>query len=124
MYSFHRPETLKEWLSQSASLRERLHHIPPLNPNHVPAQELKLRDCPKTAIVNLEESIKADRPRALIQMATGAGKTYTAITSIYRLLKHAHGKRILFLVNTKNLGEQAETACRRFFPGARRCPRR
>ena len=41
-------------------------------------------------------------------MATGAGKTYTAITSNYRLLKFAKAKRILFLVDTKNLGEQAE----------------
>lgn len=41
-------------------------------------------------------------------MVTGAGKTYTAITSIYRILKHTKGKRILFLVDTKNLGEQAE----------------
>lgn len=59
---------------------------------------------------------KADRPRALIQMATGAGKTYTAITSIYRLLKHARGKRILFLVDTKNLGEQAEQEMMSYVP--------
>jgi type I restriction enzyme R subunit len=41
-------------------------------------------------------------------MATGSGKTFTAITSIYRLLKFADAKRVLFLVDTKNLGEQAE----------------
>ncbi len=116
VFSFHRPETLKEWLNQGNSLRARLHHIPPLNPNHLPAKELRLRDCQETAIINLEESFKADRPRALIQMATGAGKTYTAITSIYRLLKHAHGKRILFLVDTKNLGEQAEQEIMSYVP--------
>ncbi len=116
VFSFHRPETLKEWLSQSASLRERLHHIPPLNPNHLPAKELRLRDCQEIAITNLEESFKADRPRALIQMATGAGKTYMAITSIYRLLKFAQGKRILFLVDTKNLGEQAEQEMMSYVP--------
>ncbi len=116
VFCFHRPETLKEWLAQGASLRERLHHIPPLNPNHLPAKELRLRDCQETAITNLEESFKADRPRALIQMATGAGKTYTAITSIYRLLKHARGKRILFLVDTKNLGEQAEQEMMSYVP--------
>ncbi|NNM68381.1 MAG: DEAD/DEAH box helicase family protein [Gallionella sp.] len=116
VFSFHRPETLKEWLSQGPSLRESLHHIPPLNPNHLPAKELRLRDCQEIAITNLEESFKADRPRALIQMATGAGKTYTAITSIYRLLKYAHGKRILFLVDTKNLGEQAEQEMMSFVP--------
>ncbi|MDP2029895.1 MAG: type I restriction-modification enzyme R subunit C-terminal domain-containing protein [Thiobacillus sp.] len=116
VFSFHRPETLKEWLAQGDSLRERLQHIPTLNPNHLPAKELRLRDCQETAITNLEASFKADRPRALIQMATGAGKTYTAITSIYRLLKHAHGKRILFLVDTKNLGEQAEQEMMSYVP--------
>ncbi len=116
VFSFHRPETLKEWLVQGDSLRARLRHIPPLNPNHLPAKELRLRDCQETAIANLEESFKDDRPRALIQMATGAGKTYTAITSIYRLLKHAHGKRILFLVDTKNLGEQAEQEMMSYVP--------
>ncbi|MFM0658613.1 type I restriction endonuclease subunit R [Paraburkholderia sediminicola] len=116
VFNFHRPETLKEWLSQGASLRKRLQTIPALNPNHLPAQELHLRDCQEIAITNLEESFKADRPRALIQMATGAGKTYTAITSIYRLLNHAGGKRILFLVDTKNLGEQAEQEMMSYVP--------
>jgi type I restriction enzyme, R subunit len=67
-----------------------------------------LRDCQVVAIRNLEKSFKESRPRALIQMATGSGKTYTAITSIYRLLKFSGAKRILFLVDTRNLGEQAE----------------
>ncbi len=116
VFSFHRPETLREWLPQTDSLRARLHHIPPLNPDKRPAQELRLRDCQETAIANLEASFKADRPRALIQMATGAGKTYTAITSIYRLLKYAQGKRILFLVDTKNLGEQAEQEMMSYVP--------
>ncbi|BDD92410.1 type III restriction endonuclease subunit R [Pandoraea sp. NE5] len=116
VFSFHRPETVKQWLSQGGSLRRRLQTIPALNPNHLPAQELHLRDCQEIAITNLEESFKADRPRALIQMATGAGKTYTAITSIYRLLKYAEGKRILFLVDTKNLGEQAEQEMMSYVP--------
>ncbi|MHB1176646.1 MAG: DEAD/DEAH box helicase family protein [Sulfuriferula sp.] len=87
-----------------------------LNTNHLPANELRLRDCQEAAITKLETSFKAGRPRALIQMATGAGKTYTAITAIYRLLKHAHGKRILFLVDTKNLGEQAEQEMMSYVP--------
>jgi type I restriction enzyme R subunit len=116
VFNFHRPETLREWLAQSASLRARLHNVPKLNPNKLPASALHLRDCQEIAITNLEMSFREDRPRALIQMATGAGKTYTAITSIYRLLKFAEGKRVLFLVDTKNLGEQAEQEMMSYVP--------
>ena len=49
-------------------------------------------------------------------MATGAGKTFTAITSVYRLLKFANAKRILFLVDTRNLGEQAEQEFMAYVP--------
>jgi type I restriction enzyme R subunit len=49
-------------------------------------------------------------------MATGSGKTFTAITAIYRLLKYAKAKRVLFLVDTKNLGEQAEQEFMSFVP--------
>lgn len=117
IFSFHRPETLKEWISQGQeSLRARIQKIPPLNPKNLPAVHLRLRDCQESAITNLEASFKSDRPRALVQMATGAGKTYTAITSIYRLLKHANAKRVLFLVDTKNLGEQAEQEMMSYVP--------
>ena len=116
LFTFHRPETLKEWLEQGESLRSRLNRIPPLNPTGLPAKELGLRDCQETAITNLEASFKEDKPRALIQMATGAGKTYTAITAMYRILKYAKGKRILFLVDTRNLGEQAEQEMLSFTP--------
>ena len=92
---------MRAWLNQPASLRTRLKQLPALDPTG-------LRKCQIKAIRNLEQSFKNDRPRALIQMATGSGKTYTAITSIYRLLKHADAKRVLFLVDTRNLGEQAE----------------
>ena len=101
VFSFHRPETMQEWASTPTSLRGCLQRMPML-------LHQGLRDCQVRAVENLEKSYKNDRPRALVQMATGAGKTYTAITSIYRLLKHANAKRILFLVDTKNLGEQAE----------------
>jgi Type I site-specific restriction-modification system, R (restriction) subunit and related helicases len=99
--SFHRPETLAEWLKDGSTLRNRLKKFPPLNVQG-------FRDCQAAAIKNLEESFANNKPRALIQMATGAGKTFTAITSVYRLLKHAKARRVLFLVDTKNLGEQAE----------------
>jgi len=116
VFNFHRPETLREWLGQPQTLRARLQAMPPLNPGQLPASELRLRDCQEVAIRNLEASFHAARPRALIQMATGAGKTYTAITAIYRLLKHAGAKRILFLVDTKNLGEQAEQEMMSYLP--------
>ena len=116
VFTFHRPETFIEWLGKDKSLRSRLHDIPLLNPTKLPAQDLGLRDCQELAVTNLEKSFREDRPRALIQMATGAGKTYTAITSMYRILKHAKGKRILFLVDTKNLGEQAEQEMLNFTP--------
>ena len=109
VYSFHRPETLKEWLRQSETLRKQLQTFPALHTEG-------LRDCQFRAINNLETSFTQNKPRALIQMATGAGKTFTAITSIYRLLKFAGAKRILFLVDTKNLGEQAQQEFMAFTP--------
>lgn len=109
LFSFHRPQTFAGWLQQEKSLRGRLHDIPAL-----PADGL--RDCQVSAITNLEASFKEARPKALIQMATGSGKTFTAITFIYRLLKYAKAKRILFLVDTKNLGEQAEQEFMAYLP--------
>jgi hypothetical protein len=71
-----------------------------------------LRDYQIPAVEKLEKSFREERPRALVQMATGSGKTFTAITSVYRLLKYADAKRILFLVDTKNLGDrQNRSSC-------------
>ena len=109
VFSFHRPETFAEWLAQEKSLRKRLLDIPALPVSG-------LRDCQITAINNLEQSFKDARPKALIQMATGSGKTFTAITFIYRLLKFAKARRVLFLVDTKNLGEQAEQEFMAYVP--------
>ncbi|QYE37231.1 DEAD/DEAH box helicase family protein (plasmid) [Polymorphobacter sp. PAMC 29334] len=99
MFGFHRPETLHEWLKSSSSLRARLANLPPLIAEG-------LRDCQVEAITGIEDSLKDDRPRALVQMATGAGKTFTAATLSYRLLAHAGARRILFLVDRNNLGRQ------------------
>ncbi len=107
VFTFHRPETFLQWMNEKKTLRARLLDIPVLNVDG-------LRDCQITALSNLEKSFKDQRPKALIQMATGSGKTFTAITFIYRLLKFAKAKRILFLVDTKNLGEQAEGEFRSF----------
>ena len=109
VFSFHKPETIADWIKKEKSLRARLLEIPELDTDG-------LRRAQINAINNLEYSFKNNRPRALIQMATGAGKTFTAATFIYRLLKHADAKRILFLVDTKNLGEQAEQEFMTFQP--------
>jgi type I restriction enzyme R subunit len=123
----HRPETLAAWLLarpltewvaadhvaeptalvdapetiRPSTLRARFQRLPPL-------VESGLRKAQVTALKNLEFSLRDDRPRALIQMATGSGKTFVAVTEVYRLLKHAGAKRVLFLVDRANLGEQAE----------------
>lgn len=109
VFTFHKPETFRTWLKREKSLRNSLLDIPILQPEG-------LRDCQIKAITKLESSFKEFKPKALIQMATGSGKTFTAISFIYRLLKFTEAKRILFLVDTKNLGEQAEQEFMSFLP--------
>ena len=122
VFSFHRPETLREWLTadtldgwmkqsggfytaaddtKPSTLRARLRAMPPVVlpgmwPNKV------------RAVVNIEKSLFDDHPRSLIQMATGTGKTLLAVTTLYRLIKFGGARRVLFLVDRANLGEQAE----------------
>ncbi|MDE3241443.1 MAG: DEAD/DEAH box helicase family protein [Nitrospirota bacterium] len=116
VFGFHRPETLASWAPARddapgnlhgaslaaqgrSTLRARLKQLPALKTEGLwPAQV--------TAITNLEKSLAQDRPRALIQMATGSGKTFTAINLIYRLIKFGEAKRVLFLVDRGNLGDQ------------------
>lgn len=101
VFSFHRLEYLESLLQASDTIRNNMKHFPPLDP-------VGFRDCQINAINNMDVSFADNRPRALVQMATGAGKTFTAITEAYRLLKYGKMNRILFLVDTKSLGEQAE----------------
>ena len=101
VFSFHRPETLQYLLNQTGTIRNNMKHFPPLD-------DRGFRKCQINAINNLDRSFAENRPKALVQMATGAGKTFTAITAAYRLLKYGRMNRILFLVDTKSLGEQAE----------------
>jgi type I restriction enzyme R subunit len=121
VFAFHRPDTLAEWLkgllqatrhvsgagetpaadAPPATFLTRVRELPPLAEEGLwPAQI--------TAIKNLEKSLAAAKPRALIQMATGSGKTFTAINFIYRLIKFADARRILFLVDRGNLGRQTK----------------
>ncbi len=101
IFHFFKPEQLITWASQPDTLRRRLAEQMPALP------ERNLRDCQVSAVTGLEQSLALNKPRALVHMATGAGKTFTAITSVYRLLKFARAKRVLFLVDTRNLGKQA-----------------
>lgn len=101
VFSFHRPETLLALLAKDDTIRNHMKQFPQFDTTG-------FRKCQITAIQNLDDSFADNRPKALVQMATGAGKTFTAITAAYRLLKYGKMKRILFLVDTKSLGEQAE----------------
>ena len=109
VFAFHRPETLQAANRAPRSFRSGIASLPELEP-------VGLRECQFKAITRLEASLRADRPRALVQMATGSGKTFMAITEAYRLLKHADAVRVLFLVDTRNLGEQAEQEFMAFVP--------
>ncbi|QES08837.1 DUF4145 domain-containing protein [Streptomyces venezuelae] len=115
IFAVHRPDTIARWIDEAEAdpaaptLRARMRRLPEtfLDPEDLrPAQE--------KAINGLERSLARDDPRALIQMATGAGKTYTVVSESYRLLKHAGAKRILFLVDRNNLGSQAATEFENF----------
>jgi type I restriction enzyme R subunit len=99
VFAFHRPETLARCLKEPATLRWRVQTMPPLNAEG-------LRACQVEAINGVEASLRQNHPRALVQMATGAGKTYTAATLSYRLLAHAGFRRILFLADRANLVRQ------------------
>ncbi|MFW5665307.1 MAG: DEAD/DEAH box helicase family protein [Coleofasciculus sp.] len=99
LFAFHQPETLRDWLGQETTLRNQLRELPKI-------QTADLRKCQEEAIAGLFQSFRDNRPRALIQMATGSGKTYTAVSFIYWLIKLAGAERVLFLVDRKNLGEQ------------------
>ncbi len=100
VFSFHRPSTLLDWVKQPVSLHGRLRTMPALLTQGLWGPQIE-------AITNLEASLASAHPRALIQMATGSGKTFTAVSAIYRLVKHARASRVLFLVDRANLGRQA-----------------
>ena len=127
VFAFHRPETLAGWLgdaknvsaetswTSAGGVRDEAPAYPTFTylagrmPELVTEWgEHKLWPAQITAIRNLEKSLAAGRPRALIQMATGSGKTFTAISFIYRLIKYAGARRVLFLVDRGNLGRQTK----------------
>ena len=101
VFTFHTPDSLLEQGNELTTLRENLRN------NLSTLEKGNLWDCQFEAIINLETSLKEAHPRALIQMATGSGKTYAAVSAVYRLIRFAGIKRVLFLVDRRNLGRQA-----------------
>ncbi|MCW3002638.1 MAG: type site-specific deoxyribonuclease [Conexibacter sp.] len=102
VFAFHQPEYLRSLL-ELGSIRQGVRTLPPL---HID----RLRPSQIDAIEGLEASLRDDRPRALIEMATGGGKTIMGIAEAYRLLRWGKARRILFLVDRRNLGKQARDA--------------
>ncbi|WP_406312698.1 DEAD/DEAH box helicase family protein [Streptosporangium sp. NBC_01639] len=113
VFSFHRPETVAAWMTEAddrpaaPTLRTRVRQMPAL-------VETGLRPAQIDAVKGVESSLCRNLPRALVQMATGAGKTFAAVTQTYRLIKHAGAKRVLFLVDRNNLGDQATAEFRNY----------
>lgn len=99
-FAFHKPETLLDWVQEKSSLRTRLREMPPL-------KQEGLRDIQVEAITGLEKSFAENRPRTLVPMTMGSGKTYVAVAESYRLIRYAGAKRIFFMVDRRNLGQQA-----------------
>ena len=99
VFTFHRPEELLRLVSLDTQVRGKLKALPALDAS-------KLWSVQKRAIENLERSLAKNNARSLIQMATGSGKTFTAVNACYRLIKFGGARRVLFLVDRSNLGRQ------------------
>jgi type I restriction enzyme, R subunit len=100
LFAFHTPDALATWVGDGSSLRKRLQLLPPLIDDG-------LRPVQAEAITSLERSLASAKPRALIKMSGGAGKTFVGAAETYRLLKFGGARRILFLVDRRSLGKQA-----------------
>jgi type I restriction enzyme, R subunit len=99
VFSFHRPEELLRLVGLDAQVRARLRQMPELNTTGMWPVQIE-------TVTALERSLAGNRPRSLIRMATGSGKTFTAVSFLYRLIKFAGARRVLFLVDRSNLGKQ------------------
>ena len=99
VFTFHRPDELIRLAGLETQVRANLRKLPELNTDGLWRVQIE-------SVQHLEKSLAENRPRALIQMATGSGKTYTACSACYRLIKFGKAKRILFLVDRNNLGRQ------------------
>ncbi|MCB9663437.1 MAG: DEAD/DEAH box helicase family protein [Alphaproteobacteria bacterium] len=113
VFQFHQPATLHGWAQEQVTIDRGLPGAPTAPTFYgrmtkaPPLVETGMWPAQIAAVTNLEASIQKGRRRALIQMATGSGKTFTAISALYRLIKHGGARRVLFLVDRGNLGRQA-----------------
>ncbi|MEU5953606.1 DEAD/DEAH box helicase family protein [Streptomyces sp. NPDC047525] len=123
VFAPHQPATVERWMREAErkpttpTFRARLRKLPTTRLDHK-----RLRSAQYKSIKLLEKSLARDDQRSLIQMATGAGKTYTVVQSSYRLLRHAEARRVLFLVDRNNLGKQAYNEYRDFVPLGAKTP--
>ena len=108
VFAFPQPATLARTIRTAADTpdaptwRAAVHHLPPL-------ERGGLRPAQIEAVDGVERSLREQRfDRSLVQMATGAGKTFTAVTLAHRLLKFGGFHRVLFLVDRNNLGDQTK----------------
>lgn len=122
VFAFFRPELLAEWLAwfaagagapaaneEAGTFLHRMRSMPELvTAWGAGGASFQLWPAQIQAIQNLEKSLAANKPKALIQMATGSGKTFTSISFIYRLIKFAGARRVLFLVDRGNLARQTK----------------
>lgn len=81
------------------------------------------RDYQIHAIRSVMESIEQQRRKFLLVMATGTGKTRTAIALVDALMRAARVERTLFLVDRIALREQALDAFKEFLPDEPRWPK-
>jgi type I restriction enzyme, R subunit len=96
---FHTPAALKELFNRNSEVtNKRLQETP--NDGDF------MRPYQKEAVEAIEKAIIDGKRRMLVAMATGTGKTFMAVNSIYRLLKSGVAKRVLFLVDRKSLAAQ------------------
>jgi type I restriction enzyme, R subunit len=103
VFSFHKPETFEEWIKTGKE--NNLRYNLSLNKKY---ENKALWSAQTKTITNLKESLAKGNPKSLIQMATGSGKTFTAVNICEDLITNGKAKRILFLVDRSNLGEQTE----------------
>jgi type I restriction enzyme R subunit len=108
VFAFHKPEMFAEWMNYAipSSGEAPGSFLARLSMGMPTLKEADLWPAQITAVKNLEKSLAKNHRRSLIQMATGSGKTYTAISFIYRLIKFAGARRVLFLVDRGNLADQ------------------